>query len=336
MAYEGKGIWCVGEVRHGNLSPALFELITAARIIAEARGETVTAVVAGHGVTAKAGEIAARGADKVLILDHDALGQLVDEAHAGAIAAAAAAEKPKTILFTASLYGRSVAPRVAVSLDGALASGAGEISVSDGTLTLKRSAYASNVIATVSVNAADGPEIVTLAPMAFDRSPAGDQKAEIVNGTVDASSWTANTEFVSFSADENNEVDLGAAEKVVSGGRGLGKPENFELIRNLAKSLGAAVGASRAIVDAGWVPYKHQVGLTGRQVRPRLYVAAGISGQIQHLAGMKSSDVIVAINTDAECPMMKMATYAVKGDAILVLPALVGEINKARGNSVAS
>jgi len=172
--------------------------------------------------------------------------------------------------------------------------------------------------------------------MAFDRSPAGDQKAEIVNGTVDASSWTANTEFVSFSADENNEVDLGAAEKVVSGGRGLGKPENFELIRNLAKSLGAAVGASRAIVDAGWVPYKHQVGLTGRQVRPRLYVAAGISGQIQHLAGMKSSDVIVAINTDAECPMMKMATYAVKGDAILVLPALVGEINKARGNSVAS
>lgn len=333
MAYEGKGIWCVGEVRHGNLSPMLFELITAARTLASARGETVTAVLVGKGVSAKAEEAAGRGADKVLVLDHDALDQFVDEAHAGAIASAAAAEKPKTILFSATVYGRSIAPRVCVALDGGLSSDATELGVDGGALTVKRSAYAGNVIATVAVKPSEGPEVVTVAPMAFDRAAASDKKAEIASGTVDPASWTQSSQFAGFAADDSSEVDLAAAEKVVSGGRGLGKPENFQLIRDLAKSLGAAVGASRAIVDSGWVPYKHQVGLTGRQVRPRLYIAAGISGQIQHLAGMKSSDVIVAINTDAECPMMKMATYAVKGDATQVIPALIGEIGKARGSS---
>jgi len=333
MAYEGKGVWCVGEVQHGVLSSSLFELITAGRKIADARGETVTAVLVGKGVSAKAEEAASRGADKVLVLEHDALEQLVDEAHAGALTAAAGAEKPKTILFSASIFGRSVAPRVAVGLNGGIASGATNISVADGKLTIERGAYGSAVVATVAVNAVNGPEIITAAPMAFERSAPSESKAEVVNGTVDPSTWTQNTEFVSFSADESSEIDLGGAEKIVAGGRGLGNAENFNLIRNLAKSLGAAVGASRAVVDSGWIPYKNQVGLTGRQVRPRLYVACGISGQIQHLAGMKSSDVIVAINTDADCPMMKMATYAVKGDLTEVIPAMVSEIDRARGSS---
>jgi electron transfer flavoprotein alpha subunit len=333
MAYEGKGVWCVGEFRHGNLSPALFELITAGRKIADARGESVTAVLVGKGVSAKADDVAARGADKVLVLEHDALEQLVDEAHAGALSAAAGSEKPRTILFSSTVYGRSVAPRVAVALSGGIAAGANDLEIGDGKLTVSRGAYGSSVVSTVAVAPAEGPEVVTVSPMAFDRAEAGDKKAEVVNGSVDPASWTQNTEFVSFSADESNEIDLGAAEKIVAGGRGLGNAEGFGMIRDLAKSLGAAVGASRAVVDSGWIPYKHQVGLTGRQVRPRLYVAAGISGQIQHLAGMKSSDVIVAINTDAECPMMKMATYAVKGDLKEVIPAIVSEIDRVRGSS---
>ncbi|PCI40471.1 MAG: electron transfer flavoprotein subunit alpha [Elusimicrobia bacterium] len=333
MAYEGKGVWCVGEVRHGDLSPSLFELITAGRIIADARSETLTAVLIGKGVAAKADEVAARGADKILVLEHDALDQLVDEAHTGALTAAAGTEKPRTLLFSASVYGRSVAPRVAVALGGAVASDASALTVTDGKLTLERSAFGSAVISTVAVNAADGPEVVTTAPMAFERSGTSETKAEVTQAAVDPASWTQNTEFVSFSADESKEIDLGGAEKIVSGGRGLGNADNFSLIRDLAKSLGAAVGASRAVVDSGWIPYKHQVGLTGRQVRPRLYVACGISGQIQHLAGMKSSDVIVAINTDADCPMMKLATYSVKGDLTQIIPAIVSEIDKVRGSS---
>ena len=131
---------------------------------------------------------------------------------------------------------------------------------------------------------------------------------------------------MSFSPEASNEIDVGAAEKIVSGGRGLGDAQGFELIYKLAAKLGAAVGASRAAVDSGWIPYKHQVGLTGRSVRPRLYIACGISGQIQHLAGMKSSDVIVAINTDPDCPMMKLSTYAVQGDYKKIVEALLKEL----------
>ncbi|MFH1725931.1 MAG: electron transfer flavoprotein subunit alpha/FixB family protein [Elusimicrobiota bacterium] len=331
--YEGKGIWCIAETRRGSIAPTIFELLSAARKIAGARGsETVTAVLVGKGLAQSASEVAERGADRVLTLEHDALADFLDEAYSAALAKAAEAEKPRTILLPATIYGRSLAPRLAVALKSGLGAEAIGIEVDDQKrLVLTRSSYAGNVIAKVLVKAVSGPEMATVRPMAFERSGKSGVKAEIAGADVDPASWSLKSEFVSSSPDESGEIDMGGAERIVAGGRGLGKAEGFELLRKLAKSLGAAVGASRAAVDAGWIPYKHQVGLTGRSVRPKLYVACGISGQIQHLAGMNSSDIIVAVNTDPDCPMMKLATYAVQGDVYKVVPAFLDELQRLRG-----
>lgn len=331
MSYQGKGVWCIAESRQGKVSPTIFELLTAARKIAGDRGGTVTAVLIGSGVKASADEVAARGADKVLVLDHEALKDFVDEAYAAALAKAAEAENPATILLPASVYGRSLAPRLAVALKAGLAADAVDIDLDDQKrISVCRGAYAGNVIACVAVKSKEGPDMITVRPMAFERTAAGDKKGEIADAAVDPASWGLKTEYVSFNADDSGEIDIGAADVIVSGGRGVGK-DGFELVRKLAKTLGGAVGASRAAVDSGWIEYKHQVGLTGRAVRPKLYVACGISGQIQHLAGMRASNTIVAINNDPECPLMQMATFAVQGDFKKVVPAMIAEIEKARG-----
>lgn len=325
-----KGVWCIAEIRKGKLSPTAFELLTAARKVASSRNEQVAAVVAGGpGAAAHAQALAERGADKVFVLEHACLAEFVEEATSGAIGALAAKENPRTILLPATVFGRSLAPRLAVALKAGLAGDAIALELdAEGRLVASRSCYAGNVISGVVIRRS--PEMATVRPMAFAKSELSGKKGEVVSVPVDPSSWTQGTEYLGFGADESGELDVSAAEKIVSGGRGLGKAEGFENVRKLAKALGAAVGASRAAVDAGWIPYKHQVGLTGRSVRPRLYVACGISGQIQHLAGMNGADTIIAINTDAEAPMMKLATYAVQGDLNKVLPAMVDEIQKAR------
>lgn len=333
MSDQGKGVWCVAETRHGKLSPTIYELLTAGRKIASARSEPLLAVVpGGPGMAQAAKSVAERGADKVLVLEHEALTNFLDEAYAAALKALAQKEKPRTILLPATVYGRSLASRLAVELKAGLAADAIEVAAAaSGRLEIKRSAYAGNVVATVALKRS--PEMVTVRPMAFERAEPAGKAGEVAQVPVDPASWGGlRSRFDRFSADESGEIDLTGAEKIVSGGRGLGGPDGFKLIRELARTIGAAVGASRATVDAGWIPYKHQVGLTGRSVRPRLYIACGISGQIQHLAGMKSSDVIVAVNTDPDCPMMKLANYAVQGDVYKILPALIDEIKRVRGN----
>jgi electron transfer flavoprotein alpha subunit len=323
--YKGSGILCVAEARHGRLTSSIFELLSAARRIGAARSEPVWAAVLG-GPDLQAGEIAARGAERVLVAKHPALSEFLDEAYAEVLVSIIAKEKPRTVLLPATVFGRSLATRLAVAFKAGLAGDVIGLAVEGGRLVATRSCYAGNVIAGVSFKRE--PEFVTLRPMTFPRSEAGGAgKTE----DVPVQLGQLRGEFVKFSADDSGEVDVTAADRIVSGGRGLGKPEGFVPLRRLAKLLGAAVGASRAAVDAGWIPYKHQVGLTGRSVRPRLYVACGISGQIQHLAGMNGSDTIVAVNTDPDCPMMKMATYAVQGDVYKIIPALAAEIEKRRG-----
>lgn len=324
---DNKGIWCVAETRHGKILPTAFELLTAAKLIAAERGEPVTAVVAGGPGIADAASALADCVEKVIVIEHDALKEFVDEAYAKAIGSVAGKENPRTILLPATVFGRSLAPRLAVDLKGSLSSDALKLELADDkSLKVVRSAYAGSVISTVALKRA--PEVLTVRPMAFDKARASGSKGEIVKISADPTG--GKSEFVKYNPDTSGEIDLGGAEKIIAGGRGIGSAEGFKLIKDLAHALGAAVGASRATVDAGWIPYKHQVGLTGRAVNPKLYIACGISGQIQHLAGMKSSDVIVAINTDPDCPMMKLANYAVKGDVNKVLPALIEEIKRAR------
>ncbi|MBI3299503.1 MAG: electron transfer flavoprotein subunit alpha/FixB family protein [Elusimicrobia bacterium] len=328
MANTGSGVWVVAETRRGKLLPTAFELVTAAKSIASQRGETVTAVVLGAAEGAEG--LASAGAAKVLLLE--GLGEFADDACAAAIAAAAKAGAPRTILLSSGVFGRSVAPRLAVALNSGLGSDAVALELdAEKRLVVKRAAYAGNVTQKVLVKSQSGPELATVRPMAYPRSAVNGSHGTVEKVQGDVSAAKGRTRYASFAADASPELDIGAAEKIVSGGRGLGDPKGFELIRALAQAMGAAVGASRAAVDSGWIPYKHQVGITGRSVRPRLYMACGISGQIQHMGGMKSSDVIVAINTDADCPMMKAANYAVQGDLYKVIPALIDAIKQARG-----
>lgn len=328
MADTRSGVWIVAETRRGKILPTAFELLTAAKSIASVRQEAVMAVL--FGPADGADSLTACGAEKVLILE--GLSDFIDDACAAALSAAAKSARPRTILMSSGVFGRSIAPRLAIALGSGLVSDAVSLELdAEKRLVVKRGAYAGNVTMKIQVKPSAGPELATVRPMAYPRAAVNGSAGSIEKTAADAAAAKGRTRYVSFAADASEELDIGAAEKIVSGGRGLGTPAGFDLIRSLAKALGAAVGASRAAVDSGWIPYKHQVGITGRSVRPRLYMACGISGQIQHMGGMKSSDVVVAINTDADCPMMKAANYAVQGDLYQVIPALIEAIKQARG-----
>lgn len=320
---------CVAELRHGKLVPTAFELLTAAKGLG---GPAAAVVIGGAAAPAAAEALKGRGFDQVFVVSIPALEGFVEQAYALALKAVVDLKKPATVLLPSSVMGRALAARAAVLLGTGLASDVTEVAKSGSDVVVTRPTYGGNLILKLAVKGT--PALVSVRPMSYGRfEGTGSAAVEAVN--VDASSWKVGARFAGFTPEATAEIDLGAAEKVVSGGRGLGNPQGFDLLRKLAQLLGAAVGASRAVVDAGWIPYRHQVGLTGRTVRPRLYVAAGISGQIQHLAGMSSSDVIVAINTDKDCPMMKLANLAVQGDLYEVIPALVAEIQKVRGETPA-
>jgi len=328
-----KGIWCFAEVRHGKLAPTAFELLHAARKMAETSKEEVAAVLMGKGVGGYAQELIERGADKVFVFDDAKLENFVDDAFTLLLAAQAKKEKPNRLLLPASVLGRSIAGRLAVALETGLAADVTGLALNAaGDMEATRPAFGGNVYTAV-VCAKRRPEMATVRPMVFPRAEKQAGRAgQSVNVPVDAALLASKTRFVRYDADQNGAVDIGAAEIIVSAGRGVGGAEGFKPVEELAKTLGAAVGASRAAVDAGWIPYRHQVGLTGRTVRPKLYMAFGISGQIQHLAGMSSSDVIVAVNKDTDAPLMKLANLSIQADLFEFIPALIKEIQKRRGN----
>jgi len=323
-------ILVVALMQRGAVSPATWELLTAGRILANALKQPLVAYLPGGSAEA-AKELVERGADRVLWSGHASLKEFNDELQTQAVLAAAAQEKPSWLLLPASVAGRSLACRVAVKLGAGLATDVSEIDPASGSV--KRSHYSGNLQATVEFKSE--ARVVTVQAMVFPQAPrqAG-RSGEVAE--LPFTPAAAGMESISFQAEEAGEIDLGGAERIVSGGRGVGGPDGFKLIRDLAHAMGAAVAASRAAVDSGWIPYRHQVGLTGRTVRPKLYVACGISGQIQHLAGMSNAGNIVAINTDHECPMMQQATISVTGDMFELIPLVLAEIKKRRGVPVAA
>ncbi|MBI4064320.1 MAG: electron transfer flavoprotein subunit alpha/FixB family protein [Elusimicrobia bacterium] len=330
---DHKNIWCFAEVRHGRLVGTIFELLTIGGNLAEELKEDLCVVLAGDKLDQWTKELFEAGPKKIYLIEHPSLANFSDEAYAKTLAELAKKEKPNKFLFPASTIGRSITGRLAVYLNTGAAADATELSVGAGTNgvpagTLKtvRPTYGGNVLATV-ICPRTRPEIVSVRPMVFPKSQkTPGRTGETVRVAVNPETWK--TKFTSFTPEKSAEIDLASADKIVSGGRGLGKTEGFEIIRSLANELGAAVGASRAAVDAGWIPYRHQVGLTGRTVRPKLYVACGISGQVQHLAGMGQADVICAINTDPECPMMKLATFSIETNLYEFIPLVIREIQK--------
>lgn len=331
MSTDAKGVWCLAEVRHGQLIPTVFELIHVGRGLADTLKEPLSVVLVGKDVAQHAQDMVDRGADQVYVLDHAVFENFTDDLYAQALADLAQKEKPNKFLVPGSIACRSLAARLSVKLNAGLAADATALSLdAQGSLVAVRSCFGGNIVATVGFDQRR-PEMATVRPMCFPRAEkSAGRQARIVNVPVDPAAFKSRTKFVKFEADQSGVKDIGGAEIIVSGGRGVGGPEGFKPVEALAKALGAAVGASRAAVDAGWIPYRHQVGLTGRTVRPKLYIACGISGQIQHLAGMSAADVIVAINKDPQAPLMKLANLSVQADLFELIPALIKEIEKRR------
>jgi electron transfer flavoprotein alpha subunit len=315
------------EQRDGKIRKSSLEALTLGRTLAGKTGGALAAVVAGAGIGSLAAEVGAYGAAKVFVADRPELQLFSSEGYAAALDAAATAFKPSIVLASATAMGRDVAPRFAARRGVSVLSDVMSLDVVNGRITGERPVYSGK--ARVQVTAAPAAEIqvATPRPNVFPASKAEAPGAgEVVN--LDLGALKIRAKVVKVQAAEAGEIDVAEADKIVTGGRGIKGPESWSVLRALCTELGAALGASRAAVDAGWIGHEHQVGQTGKVVSPSLYIACGVSGAIQHLAGMGSSKVIVAINKDPEAPIFKVATYGVVGDLFQIVPAMTEAAKK--------
>lgn len=325
-----RGVWVYAEQRHNEIAPVALELLGKARELADKLSVPVSSVLLGHNIDPLAQELIYFGSDKVYVIDSPALVEFQDEPYAYAMAKLVAEEKPEILLMGATNIGRSFASRVAAKIEtGLTADCTGlEVDVQTRDLYQTRPAFGGNIMATI-LTSKHRPQMATVRHKVMKKADRDtSRQGQIIKVAIDDSKLTSRTKFLEYIADTTQKVNLAEADIIVSGGRGLGGPDGFKLIEELAKALGGAVGSSRAAVDAGWIPYSHQVGQTGRTVAPKIYVACGISGAIQHLVGMGGSKVIVAINRDPEAPMMKLATFALEGDLYEIIPELIKELKQ--------
>ena len=319
----------VAETRNGELRKVAFEAVTAGRKLADASGGgEVHALLAGPpGVGAKADQLARYGADVVLVVENADFAQFARESLAATVADRAKAGGYRAVVLGFSAQGRDLGPRIAARLDAPIASDVTELAVSGDTITVKHPGYANKVIVTLTLSGS--PVVLSVRPSAFTATES--PKAGRVEQATATPATGATVKVTEVKEGAKGRPDLGEASIIVSGGRGLKAKENFKLIEELADAFGnAAVGATRAVTDDGWRPHSDQIGQTGRQVSPQLYVAVGISGAIQHLAGMRTSKTIVAINKDKEAPIFKVADYGIVGDVLEVVPALTAAVKEAR------
>ncbi len=318
------------EVRDGKIKKGSYEALAEAKRRAAEIGTGAAAVLAGAEVEGYAAEAAAFGAVKVYCLESVGLADYSAESYAQAIADFARDARPQALFFAATALGKDLAPRVAAALGAAMASDCTKVGVKDGRLEFTRPVYAGKAFVTLRLTT--DPQIATLRPNVFPvtaAAEAGTTTVEIVRREAVSPDGLAKGRVVEIVREQSAEIDVTEADVVISGGRGLKGPENFALLRDVATLIPrSAVGASRSAVDSGWIGHGHQVGQTGKTVSPNLYIAVGISGAIQHLAGMSSSKVIAAINKDPDAPIFKVADYGIVGDLFEVLPRLKDELKK--------
>ncbi|UCH43542.1 MAG: electron transfer flavoprotein subunit alpha [Dehalococcoidales bacterium] len=322
-----RGIWVFAETKGDRLKPVSTELVSKGRELADTLGTELCAVCFGHSLN-ETEQLFAHGADKIYLIDDPVLANHQEDIYTRQLARLIEQHRPEIVLAGATALGRSFIPRVAAILKtGLTADCTGlEIDTERRLLLQTRPAFGGNVMATI-ICQARRPQMATVRPRVFKKNtPDQSRKGEIISVDFNKESITSRTKILDFVEDLTEKVNIEDADIIVSGGRGLDKPENFKLIEELAAVMGAAVGSSRPPVDDGWIPYSHQVGQTGKTVCPRLYIACGISGSVQHLAGMQTSDTIVAINNDPNAPIFEVATYGIVGDLFEVVPLMIKKL----------
>jgi electron transfer flavoprotein alpha subunit len=327
-----KGVWVFAEQHKGGISSVTLELLGEGRKLADKRKTKLSAVLIGHAVAAKAKDLIAHGADIVYVADDPALKDFNDDSYSAVLTSLSTLHKPEIILAGATAIGRSFIPKVAAKLYTGLTADCTmlDIDPATGNLHQTRPAFGGNIMATI-MTPNHRPQMATVRHKVMKPAPRNDSRTgEIVNVKY-TQSGDIRTRVIRTVEELTETVNICEADIIVAGGRGLGSAKNFQLIEELAKALGGAVAATRGAVDEGWIPYSHQVGQTGKTVCPKLYIACGISGAIQHVAGMQSSEVIVAINKDPDAPIFSVATYGIVGDVHEVVPIMIKKIREMRG-----
>jgi electron transfer flavoprotein alpha subunit len=315
------------EVRDNKIKKSSLEALSEANRIAEEMKTETAAVLVRAGGDALAAELYPYGAAKVFQLENSGFGRYSSQDYAAALAELVGKINPQAIFFSATSLGRDLAPRLAARLGVGLASDCTQVAVRDGRLEFTRPIFAGK--ATLSFKLTSSPQVGTLRPNVFPLAAPVARDGELAKESVEIRPARTRAEVVEVAGERGGEVDVTEADIVISGGRGMKGPENFALLHELAALIPhAAVGASRSAVDSGWIGHQHQVGQTGKTVSPNLYMAFGISGAIQHLAGMSSSKVIVAVNKDPDAPIFKVADFGVVGDLFQVIPPLKEELKK--------
>ena len=334
MEAKTKDLWVFVETNEdGTAKNVGIELLTPGKMMAGKQGGALVAVVIGSGVDEAVKAANEHGADKIIVVDGPEFKHYTTDAYAIALCTLVEKYGPTSMLIGATNNGRDLGPRVSCRLHTGLTADCTALDIDEetGNVAWTRPAFGGNLMATI-ICPNHRPQIGTVRPGVFKKGDVVEAKAEIMKEDLHVAEDQIRTQVIELIKEMGGEnVDLEGAEIIVSGGRGVGGPEGFDTIKALADVLGATVGASRAAVDAGWIAHAHQVGQTGKTVGPKLYIACGISGAIQHLAGMSGSDVIVAINKDPDAPIFDVADYGVVGNLFEVLPVLVDEIKKARG-----
>jgi len=329
-----KGVWVFAEQREGELQKVSLELLGEGRKIADKLGVKLTALLLGNNVSNLVEELATHGADEVLVAEHELLTHYTTDGYTKVICDLANDRKPEILFIGATFVGRDLGPRVAARLTTGLTADCTSLDIDENGkfLLATRPAFGGNLMATIACQD-HRPQMATIRPGVFTKSDKVENNAEVIKVDVKLTQEDVRTKVIEIVKEKKDIIDISEANFIVSGGRGVGSKENFKLLEELAEALGGTVGGSRAAIEKEWLDKNLQVGQTGKTVRPTIYIACGISGAIQHVAGMQDSDLIIAINKDANAPIMKLADYAIVGDLTKVLPELTAQVKALKENA---
>lgn len=324
-----KGVWVFAEQREGELQKVSLELLGEGRKIADKLGVKLTALLLGHNIKDLANSLGEHGADEVIVCDNKLLEHYTTDGYTKVICELASERKPGILFIGATFIGRDLGPRVAARLSTGLTADCTQldVEVSNGDLLATRPAFGGNLMATIACPD-HRPQMATVRPGVFAKIEEKNCEFVVEDVDVNLTSEDIRTKVVEIVKEAKEIEDISEANFIVAGGRGLGSKENFDKLYELAEVVGGSVAASRGAIDKGWIERDYQVGQTGKTVRPNIYIACGISGAIQHAAGMQDSDMIIAINKDESAPIMKLADYAIVGDVNKVLPELIAQFKE--------